>query len=93
VVNLQLVPEAPAGWRSLFWTSSGISLFAAIVRMFLPESAVFLRAKEIERARGAAAGTSTRHKTKVFMHELGQMLKNHWILCIYAVLLMTGESP
>ncbi|KAF9497945.1 MFS general substrate transporter [Pleurotus eryngii] len=86
VINLTLVPEVPAGWRALFWTASGISLFAAGVRALLPESAVFLRAKAAEQARG----TTTGNKTRIFLHETGEMLKRHWLLCIYAVLLMTG---
>ena len=86
-INLGLVPDVPAGWRALFWTASGISFFAAAVRALLPESAVFLRAKEAERAKGK----TTTNKTKVFMHETWEMLKTHWLLCIYAVLLMTGE--
>lgn len=86
VINLTAVPKH--GWRSLFWCASGISLFAAFIRALLPESEVFLRAKEMERARG----TNTAKKTKVFIHETKVMLKRHWILCIYAVLLMTGDS-
>ncbi|KAJ7581052.1 carboxylic acid transporter [Mycena floridula] len=69
VINLFLVPETSAGWRSLFFCASGISLFAAIIRALLPESEVFLRAKA-----------------------LAEMLKKHWLRCIYAVLLMTGMS-
>jgi MFS transporter, SHS family, lactate transporter len=38
IINLFLVPEVSAGWRALFWTGSGISLFAAAVRALLPES-------------------------------------------------------
>jgi MFS transporter, SHS family, lactate transporter len=87
VINLFLVPETSSGWRSLFWCGSGISMFAAFLQMFVPESALFLRAKEIERARG----TTTAHKTKVFMQEIRTMLKRHWLLCIYAILLMTGK--
>ncbi|KAF8965854.1 MFS general substrate transporter [Flammula alnicola] len=86
VINLFLVPEVGAGWRALFWTASGVSLFAAGIRVLLPESEVFLRAKEAELARG----TDTTKKTKVFLRETKVMLKKHWILCIYAVLLMTG---
>jgi SHS family lactate transporter-like MFS transporter len=58
------------------------------VRAILPESAVFLRAKEIERIRG----TNTTDKTKIFLRETRTMLRRHWLLCIYAVLLMTGEA-
>lgn len=89
VINLYLVPETSSSWRSLFWCAAGVSLFAAGIRALLPESAVFLRAKEIEKARG----TTTEHKTKVFLKETKTMLRRHWLLCIYAVLLMTGESP
>ncbi|TDL17206.1 MFS general substrate transporter [Rickenella mellea] len=86
VVNLQLVPSVKDTWRALFWTAAGISFFAAAVRAIVPESAFFLRAKEAERA----SGKSTAHKTKVFIRETKVMLKRHWLLCIYAVLLMTG---
>ncbi|KAI0769936.1 MFS general substrate transporter [Fomes fomentarius] len=86
VINLTLVPDTAETWRSLFWTAAGLSAFAAFVRFLLPESGVFLRAKaaQIER------GDSTKNKTKIFFHETGEMLKRHWLLCIYAVLLMTG---
>lgn len=86
VGNLTLVPHSNHGWRILFWLASGYSMFAAILRALLPESAVFLRAKEMEKARG----TNTSEKTKIFMQEIKTMLKTHWMLCIYAVLLMTG---
>jgi MFS transporter, SHS family, lactate transporter len=89
VVNLQLVPAVRAGWRALFWTAAGISLCAAGVRAVVPESAVFVRAKEMERERGV----STAGKTRVFVRETGRMVRGHWVLCVYAVLLMTGELP
>lgn len=87
VINLFLVSKVSAGWRALFWTASGISLFAAGIRALLPESEVFLRAKAAE----VEKGYTTTQKTKVFLRETKEMLKKHWLLCIYAVLLMTGE--
>lgn len=81
-MNLYLVPES--SWRSLFWTSAGISFFAACLRAVVPESEVFLRAK------AEAAVINTESKTKVFFRETGLILKKHWLRCIYAVLLMTG---
>ncbi|KAG9128377.1 hypothetical protein FRC07_000051 [Ceratobasidium sp. 392] len=91
VVNLGLVPHNPHTWRALFWFGSAVSFVAAVLRSVLPESAVFLRAKAARKAaeerEGYQAGPS---KTKVFLHETKQMLKTHWLLCIYAVLLMTG---
>ncbi|KAA1474767.1 carboxylic acid transporter [Dentipellis sp. KUC8613] len=86
VVNLRLVPETAQTWRTLFWTASGMSVFAAALRALLPESEVFLRAKEAERRRGA----TTAKKTRVFIHETWVMIKAHWLLVVYSVLLMTG---
>ncbi|KAH7345101.1 major facilitator superfamily domain-containing protein [Rhizoctonia solani] len=92
VVNLGLVPNNPHTWRALFWFGSAVSFVAAVIRALLPESAVFLRAKaarkELEAREGKTTGGPS--KTKVFFHETGQMLKSHWLLCIYAVLLMAG---
>lgn len=86
VINLRLVPHTSHTWRSLFWASSAISAFAALVRALVPESEVFIRAKALERERGASTGKNTR----VFIRKTGAMLKKHWALCVYAVLLMTG---
>lgn len=92
VVNLTLVPEQRHGWRALFWTSAGLSFLAAVIRALLPESEVFLRAQRIEREKAAAAGvvTGSREKSKIFLRETWTMLKHHWKLWIYAVLLMSG---
>jgi len=87
VNNLFIVPEVKQGWRALFWVSAGLSLSAATIRVLLPESEVFLRAKAAE----VEKGHTTTQKTKVFLKETGDMLKKHWLLCIYAVLLMTGR--
>jgi SHS family lactate transporter-like MFS transporter len=89
VVNLTLVPEQSQGWRALFWTAAGLSFFAAVIRVFLPESEVFLRAKRIEKER-LAAGLDGPDKSKTFVRETWRMLKIHWKLWIYAVLLMSG---
>jgi SHS family lactate transporter-like MFS transporter len=86
VVNIGLVPKTSHTWRTLFWTSAGISAFAAFIRALLPESEFFLRA----RAAARASGTPTKSKSAVFFHEAGVMLKHHWRRAIYVVLLMTG---
>lgn len=85
LVNLYLIPKTT--WRNQFRTSAGISCFAAMLRLTLPESQVFLRARAEKQAQNEE---STQSKTRVFFHEIGQMLKNHWLLSIYAVLLMSG---
>ncbi|KAG1818615.1 MFS general substrate transporter [Suillus subaureus] len=81
VINLTLV--AQYGWRALFWTGAGITCIAAVVRALVPESPFFLHAKEQEKAKGVNTSQNFLRRTK-------EMLKLHWLLCIYAVLLMTG---
>ncbi|KIK65072.1 hypothetical protein GYMLUDRAFT_56537 [Collybiopsis luxurians FD-317 M1] len=93
VINLFLVPEQSHSWRALFWTAAGISAFAAFIRLCLPESKIFLKAREDAKLReqerlGYRAGGA--EKTKIFVRETGKMLRHHWKLCIYACLLMTG---
>jgi SHS family lactate transporter-like MFS transporter len=90
VINLYLVPHT--SWRALFWTASGISFFAAVLRLLTPESNFFLQAKAAEARRIAEGGAPRTNKSKVFLRETKEMLKVHWKLCIYAVLLMTGQS-
>ena len=93
VINLKLVPQVSQGWRSLFWCAGGISFFAAALRLALPESAVFLKAKaEKDLYEKEHPESVVKHKTKAFFREVGKMLKEHWLLCIYGVLLMTGMS-
>ena len=87
VIDLYLVPHAT--WRVLCWTASGISAFAARLRAILPESEVFLRARREE---PMDAEKPRQSKTRVFFHEVGQMLKNHWLRCTYFALWMTGFS-
>jgi len=89
VINLYLVPHTT--WRALFWTGSGVSAFAAALRCLLPESEFFLRARR-ERQTGIYKDKPPQSKTHIFLHEVGQMLKNHWLRCIYLVMLMSGFS-
>jgi MFS transporter, SHS family, lactate transporter len=90
VIELFLVPKTvKASWRTLFWTGAGISAFAAAVRAVLPESQVFLRAKRETELSGKEKVSSGR-KTKQFFKETKEMLRRHWLLCIYAVLIMSG---
>jgi len=87
VISLDLVPSVKPGWRALFWTASGISAFGACIRALLPESAAFQKAREAAELHGFV---SEKEKTKIFLRETKAMLRKHWLLCIYAVLLMTG---
>lgn len=84
-VNLTWIQQTH-NWRILFFLGAGLSAIAAAVRLVLPESELFLRQKA-ERDTTSAIGDS---KAKVFMTELKEMLKTHWLRCIYGILLMTG---
>lgn len=91
LVNLYLVPAHPnVSWRALFWTAAGCSAFAAAFRAVLPESEVFLRARAEERERATLSGAKRESKTLIFFKETKEMLRLHWKLCVYAVLLMAG---
>jgi SHS family lactate transporter-like MFS transporter len=91
VTNLTLALLVPGriSWRAMFWVAACFSSSAACLRALLPESAVFLRAKELQREQGVTTG----NKTKVFLKEIRNMLAKHWLLCVYAVVLMTGKFP
>lgn len=72
-------------WRILFYLGAGLSLFAALVRLCLPESELFLRVKREREANGIQS-----NKAKTFARETWAMLKTSWPRVIYGVLLMTG---
>ncbi|KAK7017799.1 MFS general substrate transporter [Favolaschia claudopus] len=86
LISLKLVPAVAPGWRALFWTAAGISTFGAVLRSLLPESEAFLKARRAAEAHA----TSEAQKTRIFIRETNAMLKKHWALCVYAVLLLTG---
>ncbi len=86
VVNLKVVPYNKHSWRTLYWVGCGLSVFAALFRAVLPESKMYLRAKE----EAKASNVNEAQKTKVFFRELGAMLKAQWMRAIWAILLMTG---
>ncbi|KIK62707.1 hypothetical protein GYMLUDRAFT_242353 [Collybiopsis luxurians FD-317 M1] len=92
IIDLFLVPEQSHSWRALFWCAAGLSTLCALIRFCLPESKVFLKAKGYARLREEQLGRKigSKEKTKIFIRETGKMLRHHWMLCIYGVLLMSG---
>ena len=84
-------------WRVLFWFASCITFSAILIRLSLPESELFLRKQQEKKELNAklkfnenGAQVPQNSKTWIFIQEIGRMLKLHWALCIYAVLLMSG---
>lgn len=84
-VNLTWV-ERSHNWRNLFYLGAGLSVLAAIVRLTLPESELFLRQKEARKN----APKSDKSAAKIFFEEFKEMLRTQWLRCVYGVLLMTG---
>lgn len=87
-VNLGWANKARDGkgeWQVLFYLGAGLSLLAAIIRAILPEGPKFKEQSRLRKCRPV-----TRNPVKRFFVETGQMLKTHWAMCIYAILLMTG---
>lgn len=87
VINLTLVPQLNR-WQILFEVAAAISLFAAGLRMLLPESQYFLDRRAAEIANDTLV--SGKDKSRIFISEAGRALKLHWGRCVFAILLMTG---
>ncbi|THV05104.1 MFS general substrate transporter [Dendrothele bispora CBS 962.96] len=88
VVNLFLVPKVPETWRTIYWVGAGISAVAAFFRAILPESGIFTRSRNV--AQGA--GINGMEETRVFIRSLEEMLKRHWKIWVYGVVLMSGMN-
>lgn len=88
VVNLEAVPRH--GWPILFFVGAGISTFAALVRLALPESTYFAERAQAAALQEDGQKISSGRKSKIFLVQAGKALKLHWVRCIYAVLLMAG---
>lgn len=86
VVNLYAVPQT-GKWEALFWIGAGITFAAALFRLVLPESEVFVRARAEEQARGEVSSGAA--KSKAFLVSAKDALKHYWPRCIYAVVLMS----
>ncbi|PKI83555.1 hypothetical protein MVES1_002618 [Malassezia vespertilionis] len=83
--NKTMYQGEEGNWRVLFYLGAGLSLAAAIVRALLPESPIFIEQQRLRKLQPVAKNPALH-----FLKELGQMLKKEWMMCIYAVLLMTG---
>lgn len=75
----------------LFYIAAGISLFAALVRLALPESTYFQERVDAARASGETQMSSS-DKTKTMFKEAGRAVKLHWARCIWAICFMTGMN-
>lgn len=75
------MPKSVHSWRTIYWVGGGISFAVAIYRAVLPESRVWQKAKEEERASGNVL--PAREKSRIFFKEMGSMLRTHWLRAIW----------
>jgi SHS family lactate transporter-like MFS transporter len=71
-------------WRPLFWFGAGPPVLIIIFRLCLPETNAYLERKRLREEEPNAA--------KMFVQEGKMALKRHWLLLVYMVLLMAGNS-
>ncbi|KAG0029707.1 hypothetical protein BGZ81_003498 [Podila clonocystis] len=67
------------GWRALYWISIIPAIIALILVYFVPETDVWHQNR-------AYANVNRKHLYQLTL----EMLKKHWLRCIYAILLMAG---
>lgn len=77
-----LVNTTPYGWRPLFWFGACPPVLIIIFRLLLPETVAFNERQAVRTANGNIG--------KAFIKEGKVVLKRHWLLLIYLVLLMAG---
>ena len=82
---MTVVPKTVHSWRALYWVGTGLSVFAALFRACLPESRMFLRAKQESMMR---ENHNEVGKTKAFLTETKKMLKANWKRAVWAVILL-----
>jgi SHS family lactate transporter-like MFS transporter len=72
------------GWRALFVVGALPALLVIYIRARVPESPAWLRQRSIRQ------GTDSPGRTVNFWASLGDILRRHWLLFIYVILLMTA---
>lgn len=82
VFSRGLVDTTSHGWRPLFWFGACPPVLIIIFRLCLPETKSYLERDAVRRANG--------NITSTFLAEGRVVLKRHWILLTYLVLLMAG---
>jgi len=92
IFNFIITDHQKYGWRAVFWFGGCPPLLIALWRAFLPETDAFLRVKQ---AREEADRLDHPNEVKpssmhVFLHTVRPALRDHWLMLIYLVLMMTG---
>ena len=86
IFNLTVVPDSKWGWKALFFIGAGLTGFVAIVRLFFPESRIYLENK----AKRNGEKIPISQKVKAFSKEGKDMMKVYWRRAIYASFMMAA---
>lgn len=82
IFSRALVNTTSHGWRPLFWFGACPPVIFIVIRLCLPETDAYIERKTL---REQAGGT-----TSNFLREGKLCIKEHWLLLIYLILLMSG---
>lgn len=77
-----LVNTTSHGWRPLFWFGACPPVFFIAFRLCLPETQTFQARQEVRLHQSSVAAT--------FLSECRVVIKRHWLLLVYLVLLLAG---
>ncbi|KAJ1964270.1 Carboxylic acid transporter, partial [Dipsacomyces acuminosporus] len=69
------------GWRALFWISIAPAVITIILAFFLKETDVWKQNRQAQK-----------DASKRYHQVIVEMLKKHWLRCIYAIILMAGMN-
>lgn len=89
VFQRAIANTSPHGWRAMYWFSAGPPVIFVVWRYFAGESDLFKAQCE---ARAKISNGVNNQMTKVarFRKDLGQALKQYWLVIVYLVFLMAG---
>lgn len=83
-----LTNTTPHAWRPLYWFGACVPVLIIIFRFMLPETSAYKYARE--QRKEAARNSNHISVTSAFIAEGKVVVKHHWLLLIYLVLLMAG---
>jgi SHS family lactate transporter-like MFS transporter len=85
---------SPHSWRALFWFSAAPPFLLFVWRWFTPEHEFFLAHKRAQREQALSEGkiSQANSPVKQFVADLKHAVKNHWLLFVYLIFLMSGMN-